>query len=291
MLFPEPSHLQSKNKFPTPTGQTQFNPEAMRFFHIDHAWIDCFLDGALSVANHLEPDFDYTRLRIKAIINKFLRTPVGTNGPRPPVPRYGFIIRSAVVKATPDLKLTARAWDVTTSPDGQTKTVLRDCLLRHTKMDDNTILSLVDCLPEEIAYITMAQPAHQQRFAIECKLHDDNDPRVKKITPNMSIKRLYTDPKQAPPLRGDFEQSLEWKAFENRDFDKFHLPTPNQQEFYDDRIRCIKPAKIAQAVNDVLQKWGSDSSFNGTAPYDDAVPNSCILGLELNDPACKYRSL
>jgi len=191
MLFPEPSHLQSFNKWPTSDGQPKTHPEALRFFHIDHAWIDCFLDGALSVANHLEPDFDYTRLRIKAIINKFLRTPIGNTLITPPVPRYGFVIRSAVVKSTPDLKLTATAWAVTTNEKGEVITGERDCLLRHTRMDENTIFSLIDCLPEEIKEIKLAQPAHQQRFQIECKFHaDSDDPRIRKVIPNISIKRL-----------------------------------------------------------------------------------------------------
>ena len=191
MIFPEPSHLQSLRLPETPNDQKITHPEALRFFHIDHAWIDCFLDGALSVANHLEPDFDYTRLRIKTIINNFLDTPIGDSSIRPPVPRYGFVIRSAVVKSTPDLKLTATAWTVKTGADGRRITGERDCLLRHTRMDENTIISLIDCLPEEIKEIRFAQPAHQQRFQIECNFKEDaKDPRIKKVIPDISIKRL-----------------------------------------------------------------------------------------------------
>jgi hypothetical protein len=191
MLFPEPSHLQSFNPWLTPSGQQKTHPEALRFFHIDHAWIDCFLDGALSVANHLEPDFDYTRLRLKATINRFLRTPIGSTSITPPVPRYGFVVRSAIVKATPDLKLTATAWSVTTSPDGKVVVGERDCLLRHTRMDENTILSLIDCLPEEVKELKFTQPAHQQRFHMECKIHADRDnSQVRKVIPDISIKQL-----------------------------------------------------------------------------------------------------
>lgn len=290
VLFPEPSHLQSLNRFPTPAGQSTFHPEALRFFHIDHAWIDAYLDGALSVANHLEPDFDYTRLRIKAIVNHYLETPIGNTGKNPPVPRYGFVLKSSVVKATPDLRLTVRSWTQETK-DGKTTWTDRDCLVRHTKMDDFTILSLIDCLPEEIRYIKMAQPAHQQRFALKCKLHgEDDDPRIHKIVPDISIKQLYTDLSQAPPLAvDDPTKSLEWMAFKPEDFTKYGLSPLKQSEFYDDQTRCINPVKIGTGINSLLQKWGQHSSFKGKPPYDDSVTNSCILGLELNDPAYELR--
>jgi hypothetical protein len=99
----------------------------------------------------------------------------------------------------------------------------------------------------------------------------------------------YTDPKQAPTrLPTDLpDKPLEWIIFSQKDFTKYKLGSLNQTAFYDAETRCIKPATIAQSVNDVLQKWGSDASFQDKKPYDDAVPNSCILGIELNDWACE----
>ena len=81
-------------------------------------------------------------------------------------------------------------------------------------------------------------------------------------------------------------KSLEWKIFSPGEFESYKLGSLNQAEFYDSESRCIRPVMIAQKVNDILQKWGRDPSFKNK-PYDDAIPNSCILGIELNDSACE----
>lgn len=65
--------------------------------------MDCLIDGALSVANHLEKDSDIIREEIKQVYNAYLQD---TTLPNPPqTPRFGFILRSQVVKALPDLKI------------------------------------------------------------------------------------------------------------------------------------------------------------------------------------------
>jgi hypothetical protein len=55
-------------------------PEGLRFFHIDNAWLDAFIDGALSVANHFDPENDKVRIQIKELFNNYLKTPVETSG-------------------------------------------------------------------------------------------------------------------------------------------------------------------------------------------------------------------
>lgn len=100
-LFHEPSHIKGPPVLNAMPGSPALPPEALRFFHIDDTWMDCFIDGALSVANHLEPDFDRTRVRIKEVLNYYFATPVANSNMRPIIPRSGFIIRSAVVKSTP----------------------------------------------------------------------------------------------------------------------------------------------------------------------------------------------
>ncbi|KAF1950574.1 hypothetical protein CC80DRAFT_577196 [Byssothecium circinans] len=290
VLFPEPSHLQSHNADDHPKDQPSFHPEALRYFYIDHAWIDAFIDGALSCANHLEPKFDYTRLRIKAVFNHYLGTPVGKTKITPPVPRYGFILRSAVVKSTPDLRLTVTCWKQQTDSQGN-KTWIedpdRDPLVQHTKMDEFTILSLVDCLPEEICVIKFAQPSHQQRFAIEGALTYDLETRlVKAFQTKLVFTRLYTDDNQAPSLTVhdpgdsapiDADEALMWREL------KPQYQVTDQTSFYDLETRCISPVKIAQAANDKLVAWGKDPIYKNNPPYNDTVPNSCELGLELND--------
>jgi hypothetical protein len=290
VLFPEPSHLQSHNPSPTPKDKPSFYGEALRFFHIDHAWIDCFVDGALSCANHLEPKYDYTRLRIKAVFNEFLSTPVANTGLNPPVPRYGFILRSAVVKSTPDLRLTVSCWMLHTNSDGTKHWVEdpnRDPLIRHTKMDDFTILSLVDCSPEEIYLIKFAQPPHQQRYALNGELvYDANTGLVNQVKPDITLKRLYTDSSQAPSVNDSNDGTpgdnpLEWKELDQQ------IPETDQTDFYSVDTRCIKAFEITKAANDKVLAWAKEPSFGNNPPYNDVVPNSCVFGLELNDPSCK----
>jgi hypothetical protein len=80
--------------------------ESMRFFQIDDVWMDCLIDGALSVANHLERDADRVRAQIKQKYNEYLATEIKGTSIKPQVPGYGFILRSQIVKVMPDLRIT-----------------------------------------------------------------------------------------------------------------------------------------------------------------------------------------
>jgi len=89
--------------FPDPT----FIPEeSIRFFYIDDAWMDCLIDGALSVGNHVEMDDDMVKSSIKQLYNVYLSTTVPKTNIKPQIPCYGFILRSQLVKVMPDLKIT-----------------------------------------------------------------------------------------------------------------------------------------------------------------------------------------
>ena len=279
LLFPEPSSLHNYNLTPIPADQTTLDSEALRFFYIDHAWIDCFIDGALSCANHLEPKYDYTRLRIKAVFNQFLATPIGTSTIKPPVPRYGFVLRSAVVKSTPDLRLTVSCWTLQTNASGSEKKWVEDSsrnpLVKYTKMDDFTILALVDCSPEEICLIKFAQPPHQQRFAFNV---DDQ------LNPDIQLKKLYTDPSKAPQIDPnnppvDSDDALEWKLLDGAD----QISQVQQQTFYSLNSRCIRAMEITiAATRQLLAKEGQTDP----GAYTDIVPNACVFGIEMNDPSC-----
>ena len=78
--------------------------ESLRLFQIDDTWMDCLIDGALSVGNHLERDGDQVREQIKQTYNAYLNhtaLPI-----LPQIPGYGFILRSQIVKVMPDLRIT-----------------------------------------------------------------------------------------------------------------------------------------------------------------------------------------
>jgi hypothetical protein len=91
--------------------------ESIRFFHIDDAWMDCLIDGALSVGNHLESDDDQVKAAIKTLYNQYLSTTIPAANMKPQIPCYGFVFRSQLVKVMPDMKITvskikaaARVW-------------------------------------------------------------------------------------------------------------------------------------------------------------------------------------
>lgn len=91
-------------------GDPSFLPtESVRFFQVDKNWMDCFIDGALSVANHMAKDDDWVRDAIKQQLNEFFgKAYIDVNGEPlhyPQIPKYGFFLRSAIVAIFPDLTL------------------------------------------------------------------------------------------------------------------------------------------------------------------------------------------
>ena len=274
-MFPEPSHIQGQPDPEAPPSIPNLPPEALRFFFIDHAWLDCFLDGALSCGNHLEPQFDSTRLRIKEVYNYYLRSTIHPlEGQTPPIPRSGFILRSSAVKAIPDLKVTvtARTWN----GSAWIKDVNRDPVVQITKMDDFTILCLLDCLPQEMYQVTIAQPPHQQRFAMGASLKPDNNG---KIVPELEVRMLYTNLDAATKAAGDTGM---WPIA------TVQPSLTDQGTYYQSETRVIDPTSIANSVNKVLL---ASSNLSTPVSYDDVVADSCVLGLELNDPSCKFNSV
>ncbi|KAH7356949.1 hypothetical protein BKA65DRAFT_218378 [Rhexocercosporidium sp. MPI-PUGE-AT-0058] len=278
-LFPEPSHIRAGPVLGKPIAPN-LPPEALRFFFVDHSWLDCFIDGALSCANHLEPDYDSTRLRIKDVYNIYLNSHIeGLEGVSPPVPRFGFIFRSSVVKAIPDLKITVLCWKF--NPKSKTfgedeDKLPRNPVVRLTKLDDFTILCLMDCLPEEIQQIKIAQPPHQQRYAMGDSLKSEDG---KPITSELLVRMLYTN--SAP--EGVGEKGV-WPALPGPADPEGAIneqpPEEVQKDYYDADTRLIHPIKIAESVNTILLH---STKYKGM--YTDEVANACVLGMELSDPS------
>jgi len=236
-LIPEPSYLK---------------PESLRFFHVDDFWLDCLLDGALSVANHMDSDDDVIRREIKETFNVYLRTVVPEAGYKPQIPSFGFLIRSKLIKAMPDLRITV-TW---AKPDN------RAPICRWTKWDSETLMCLLDRQPEELESIILAQPTHQQRFSFGSYL-DTNGLTFK-------LRTLYT--KGAPD--GKWEE----KQYGLNDKDsKANL----LEAWFDKGTRCIKLDTMVADMNKALQ-FGNPTD---TSNYVDPTPNSCEFGLETNDPS------
>lgn len=229
-------------------------PESLRFFYIDDFWLDCLIDGALSVANHLDRDDDLVKREIKETFNIYLRSLVPDAGFKPQIPCYGFLIRSQLIKAMPDLRITV-AWD---PPDN------RWPVARWTKWDDETLMCLLDRQPQELDSkldsITLAQPPHQQRFSLGSALATNGQ-----VT--FDLRRLYT---QGPP----------------DNWPEKPMPDPSvANSWFNTSSRCLNLTKMATDINGLLQ-FGSASDAQA---YIDPIANSCELGLELNDPSYYFK--
>jgi hypothetical protein len=236
-LFPEPSFVPL---------------ESLRFFYIDDFWLDCLLDGALSVANHLDSDDDVVRREIKKKFNNYLRDVVPEAGFKPQIPCYGFIMRSKLIKAIPDLRITV-TW---TNPDK------RHPVCRWTKWDDQTVMCLLDRMPQELDSITLSQPQHQQRFALGS--HIDSTAGSEAIT--FELRTLYT---VAPGIASDGPE----------------VPAATSKGWLDFSTRCMH---IQQMATDIHTKLKFKDPSTGLE-YTDPTANSCELGLELNDPSYYFK--
>jgi hypothetical protein len=248
-LFSDPTHLPD---------------EALRFFHIDDAWTDALIDGALSVANHLDPINDRVRKQIKELYNLYLRTTISTTDPKtgividtgihPQIPTWGFVLRSAIVKVMPDLKVTVN-WNSLVD-HGQAP------ICKLTRLDEHTVFCLLDRRFNDVDSITLSQPPHQQRFKAGYN-----------ITPagilQAQLKHLYT---QNPPVADPkVPDSAEWPTLGD--------PTP-QPSWYKADTRCVDVQIMVQDMTKLIQM---DKGLAGV--YNDLIPTSVVLGLELNDPS------
>jgi hypothetical protein len=205
----------------------------------------------------LDSDDDVVRREIKRAYNTYLRTVVPDAGFKPQIPCYGFIIRSKLIKAMPDLRITV-TWKPTNDPNPDN----RHAVCRWTRWDDQTLMALLDRQPEELNDITLAQPQHQKRFALGEAI--DYDPTTRQATVTFPLRQLYMKGLQPPPADG------EWLPIQPTTLPSVTTPWLNQT------TRGLEITTMAQSVNSILT---ADKTI-----YSEKVPNSVELGLELNDP-------
>ncbi|KAG4414042.1 hypothetical protein IFR04_012818 [Cadophora malorum] len=256
-----PAHI----LFPDPT----FIPEeSIRFFYIDDTWMDCLIDGALSVGNHVEKDDDMVKTAIKQLYNVYLSTTVPNTSIKPQIPHYGFVLRSQIVKVMPDLRITVN-WNTIDDSDQ------RAPVCQWIRPDDHTLLCLLDRPPEELAKfdsahpdrsgIVLSQPPHQQRFSFG-HAYDPDDNKFE-----FRVRHLYTTKDDVP--------SGEWKVLQSLESG---LEAAKQ---IDGDTRVLKVGELAKIINNGIQQQPGTDLENPRSGYMDFVPNSAELALELNDPA------
>ncbi|KAL9032934.1 MAG: hypothetical protein Q9214_007750, partial [Letrouitia sp. 1 TL-2023] len=235
--------------------------ESIRFFHIDPTWLDCMIDGALSVANHLSNDDDVIRQFIKVEINRYLSTPIGS-GPTahlPQVPLYGFFLRSAVVKVFPDLQLTIPY------PEGKGAGLAP--ILVQKRMASDILMVLLDRLPDsgQISSIRFAQPMHQQCFSAGDSLDDNAIEFIFR-----KVYRTAASQATAHDALHEFGKPHSWSR------------TNTSSNAYDWTSRCLSFAKIEEAlfrstdglVAEMPAEWG---------PPVQPLLTSSMAGIQLND--------
>jgi hypothetical protein len=286
------------------TDPSYLPPESIRFFHIDKNWIEAYVDGALSVANHMSRDDDQIRNSIKVGMNRYFKSQVGSvsDGKThfPQVPTYGFFLRSAVVTIFPDLVIEA-AYPSADVQSGRTP------LLVQKHMGKDVIFCLLDRLPEsgQLTSIKFSQPPHQQRFSLGDFLDATTvEFEFRKVTPEVfgqPIAVAVSTPSgipPAPPVANppppDFLQPFEDDTIHN----PHHFwrpgttspPAPanaDKTAIYDWGTRLMNLNLLATFLFDPTT--GLFPTNKDTKDYWSVAKNNCqltsaVLGLQLNDP-------
>ena len=144
-LVPDPETLPSKS---------------VRIFFIDQIWLKCVGDGALSLANHLEPDDDSIKKEVKRQVNRYLANTLGegTQAQKPRLPRWRFFIRSAVVSAFPDLRIEIPTKEKPSNSD----------VLLMQRVGEDVLMVLSDRIPGEATFsnVVPSRPGHQNGYAL-----------------------------------------------------------------------------------------------------------------------------
>ncbi|KAF5617212.1 uncharacterized protein FTJAE_12733 [Fusarium tjaetaba] len=133
-MFPEPAAIA---------------PEFISTFYIDDVWIDALVDGALSVGNAMGGTQDAVRDVIRLAINKYIVAKPVANLK---IARQGFVLRSALVEAFPELSIS----------------ISQGAIWQQVRQGD-MMLCFVDPgldLTAGTVDVTISQPPHQQCFGV-----------------------------------------------------------------------------------------------------------------------------
>ncbi|MCJ1399332.1 hypothetical protein MMC11_002534 [Xylographa trunciseda] len=249
------------------TDASHLPPESLRFFHIDLNWTAALVDGALCLGNHVDRDKDRVRKAMKEAIDRYREHVSPDLGYKPPIPTYGFLLRSAVVKEFPDLV-------VSTQPVVNPEHV--PLIARQEILDADLMLVLLTEAPgmTKLEYLTFAQPAHQQCFtAAESLTRDDI---------LLSYKRMYTTTKPDDP---NMKYPIKQDSWARKGKDPKDRPRPYVWGTTDelDDLRILNVEHLAKHVYDTLQATLNDKELK-IIRFGEIGPTAAMLGIQLNDP-------
>ncbi|CAL1698578.1 unnamed protein product [Somion occarium] len=225
--------------------------ESIRFFYVDSKWLSALVDGALSVANHLDKQ-DIVRQAIKGQLLKYLNKDIHPDIKHPPqVPTYGFYLRSVAVSVFPDLVIRA-PW-----PDPND---LRAEVLRHENVRKDAMIGLLDRTPGQLDHLILSQPPHQQCFAF------GQDGKLQEDSVTLEPRKVFS----VQP-REDMDVFPEVQYTRGPD---------GLCDVYDWNWRILRLDNLAKLILDTLQ----DARMSDPDIYDGTETNAALIGIELNDP-------
>ncbi|KAH6691797.1 hypothetical protein BKA61DRAFT_283401 [Leptodontidium sp. MPI-SDFR-AT-0119] len=287
-LISDPSHLPK---------------ESIRFFYIDPNWIDALIDGALSIGNHLENKDDIARQAFKHQLNQYFQNPLDeTAHPfNPQIPVHGFLLRSGVVQAYPNIEVHAPWHPDPNAPwaeDKNIKTDPRTQVLRSDLLDKDILLCLFDRQPGSANFksIVISQPPHQQRYTVAKNFGPSTDPDPKYFGFNeveVEFRKVYTttlpladaytplDSRtwvEDGPAKGEKPYNLivDEDPTKNRKIPVKALSHNNPPSIFDFECMSVIVPAFATACNNILtQEMGNF--------FTDTEPSSALVGLQLAD--------
>ena len=240
--------------------------ESLRIFYIDPHWTDAFIDGALSLANHISRTDDVLRRKMKEIINDYSKNVDPGLGYRPQVPKYGCLLRSDLIRKFPDLHVTAPFPTIHGAvDDGSQK---RAPILRQERLSEDTLLCLFDRMPgsQELATLNFTQPAHQQYFVVGKKITN--------TTLEVAYKQVHSQvPKEGEQAYGEYPEVV--LSAQNDP----HNPIHNRFFIWEDNNEA-RFLNLAALNADVLKKLENDPH----KPFTDIISTSALIGYQLGCP-------
>ncbi|KAM7190138.1 hypothetical protein V8F20_009868 [Naviculisporaceae sp. PSN 640] len=252
--------------------------ETIRFFEIDRNWTDSLIDGALSLANHLERDDDMVRRALQHALGRYLKTPSpGLEGHLPPVPLYGFLIRSELITAFPDMV-------VTTQPT--LKDTPRPVLIRQVLLETNVMLCLFDRVPTKGSFksVTLGQPPHQPCFSVAATLTTD------KI--DIDLKSVYSGAIKDQPKGSARHNDLKdgqssWARTETPTDDKPTLFVWDVEGRTDNAagLRFLNTNAFASFAHKKVVAGMKETP----SEYKENMPTSSLVAYQLNDPSWQLK--
>lgn len=236
--------------------------ESIRTFYVDDTWLDCLVDGALSLGNHFDRE-DKSRREMKENVNTYLERPNEDGKEVHHLPRWGVFVRSKLVQARQDLKLEIPDLAGQDAKD-------KPKLVKRQLIADDTLMFLYNKWPEDSDFgagFRIAQAAHQQQHSVGTWLDSS--------TFTFNFRSAFTSEPGAERVYQDFPAT--WK----RGMIQTGLVAGNMDlvdPIYDWQSRTLLVPNLAKASVKVL-------GLKMAAGFDKSMePSSALLALQLSDP-------